>query len=411
MRKIVARVAGGAAITIALGLAACSITDLPMRGEIEALGYKWTEVSRVEATTPVVGDQFGRSVAMYGDWAAIGDNADNSYAGAVYLYSKAGGTWQQVQKLTGSSSNDYFGTAVAIHGGYLLIGAPGAATNSGRAYIYRFDGSSWGTSAYRTLVGPVDPAGYFGQAVALSDLYAFVASADHSSGQGRAYAYYRNEGTADSWGAPSSYQTLMKASGRTAGDLFGSSIAVDGEYCVVGSPETNVIPVTPGAAHVFQLQGGTWTQVASLTAGDPLAREFGSAVSISGSSLAVGAPAFESSYVFTLSGTVWGSGTRLYEPSGAAGNHFGASVAIYGSNLVVGSPDDSGAGSFAGSVTFFRRDSEGWKRERRSTAASPVAGAQLGSASAMYGSEGLVAALGNTSPDVSGSSNFYERVR
>ncbi len=89
-------------------------------------------------------------------------------------------------------------------------------------------------------------------------------------------------------------------------------------------------------------------QTAKLTASDGLASDhFGASVSISGSTVVVGAPnalvgdqsGQGEAYVYTEPETGWVNATEtttLTVPDGEAGDNFGSSVSIDGSSLVVG---------------------------------------------------------------------------
>ncbi|NNF01486.1 MAG: HYR domain-containing protein, partial [Bacteroidia bacterium] len=91
-------------------------------------------------------------ISISNNFAAIGQPIDfgdspNDY-GAAYIYSRdAGGTWNQVQKITASdrAPADYFGSSIAIDNGRVVVGAvsedagggPGL-TGAGSAYIFEF---------------------------------------------------------------------------------------------------------------------------------------------------------------------------------------------------------------------------------------------------------------------------------
>src|SRR5690242_18456350 len=64
-----------------------------------------------------------------------------------------------------------------------------------------------------------------------------------------------------------SQQAEVTVPGLVASDLFGSSIAVDGDTVIVGAPGTVVSGMTShGVAYVFVRNGGAWTLQATLTA-------------------------------------------------------------------------------------------------------------------------------------------------
>ncbi len=150
--------------------------------------------------------------------------------------------------------------------------------------------------------------------------------------------------------------------------FFGYSIAVDGDYAVVG---TYGYEDTRGAAYVLYHDGTNWTNVARLR---HLSRDsddrFGWSVDISGDNIVVGAyresDPFANSgfaYVFTKPASGWTDMTqtaRLEASDPAASDFFGISVAISGDNIVVGAHFDDDDGSASGSAYVFTKPGSGW---------------------------------------------------
>jgi hypothetical protein len=174
-------------------------------------------------------------------------------------------------------------------------------------------------------------------------------------------------------------QAYIKASNAGRGDLFGHSVALDGDTLVVGAPEEsgdanstanspndNASPPS-GAAYVFTRIGGVWSQQAYLkasNAGDSdlgAGDEFGYSVALDGDTLVVGArrengdtnstaatPNDNSThagaaYVFTRSEGVWDQQAYLKASNARAGDEFGGSVALDGDSLVVGAREEDGS--------------------------------------------------------------------
>ncbi len=146
----------------------------------------------------------------------------------------------------------------------------------------------------------------------------------------------------------------LTASDGSANDQFSYSVAVSGTTAIVGDPGHTVgSNAAQGAAYVFSLSGGVWTQTAELTASDGAADdEFGISAAISGTTAVVGAIGHEVSghtyqgaaYVFSLSG---GTGTQtgeLISSDGASGDWFGWAVAVSGATAVVGAPNHTVGG-------------------------------------------------------------------
>ena len=105
-----------------------------------------------------------------------------------------------------------------------------------------------------------------------------------------------------------------------------------------------------GAAYIFKLSGGTWTQMAKLVAGDRRADDwFGTSVAISGDTAIVGAYFQDydennennlrdasAAYIFKLSGGTWTQVAKLVAGDRRADDYFGYSVAISGDTAIVG---------------------------------------------------------------------------
>jgi FG-GAP repeat len=86
-------------------------------------------------------DSLGFSVAVQGDTLVLGTLQPND-VGVVYVYQRAGDSWEQTAKLTASNSTpgDLFGASVAIDGDTILVGAPGATIgkNANQGAVYSF---------------------------------------------------------------------------------------------------------------------------------------------------------------------------------------------------------------------------------------------------------------------------------
>ncbi|MEZ4825087.1 MAG: FG-GAP repeat protein [Bacteroidia bacterium] len=88
----------------------------------------------------------------------------------------------------------------------------------------------------------------------------------------------------------------VTASDRESEDRFGYSVAISGDYAIVGAYEEdedasggNTLDVA-GSAYIFLNQAGTWTQVQKIVASDREAGDrFGYSVAISGDYAVVGA--------------------------------------------------------------------------------------------------------------------------
>ena len=109
-----------------------------------------------------------------------------------------------------------------------------------------------------------------------------------------------------------SEQVRIQASDGATGDRYGQSVAISGDYAVVGAYADDS-PTDSGSAYIFKKDTGaeTWTQQAKLIASDAATSDnFGWDVGISGDTAVIGARNDDdggsnsgSAYIFERSGT------------------------------------------------------------------------------------------------------------
>lgn len=275
---------------------------------------------------------------------------------ATYTFSVSG---IGVAKLTASGgvADDTLGQSVALSGNVLIAGAP-RSTGPGSACVYRWNGSSW--IPEQTLTAADGSTGdFFGLSVGISGNYAVVGApyddVGSNSNQGSAYVYYYN-GT--SW----SQQAQLLAADGAAGDTFGSAVSISGDNVLVGARGESTTPTTAnGAAYVFARSGATWPQKTKLTASDKVSSDhYGDSVSISGAWAVVGAPDRDDGgsgsgaiYSYWYNGISWGAETRTTASDAASSDFFGGSVSAYQCFYVVGATGDDDKGSDSGSVYLY----------------------------------------------------------
>jgi hypothetical protein len=290
-------------------------------------------------------DFFGWSVAIEGDTALVGAYGTtidgNEQQGAAYVFTKTNGLWNLAATLTASDGRafDTFGERVALSGNVAAIGAYQADGSKGAVYVFSGSGSHW-TQKARLVADDGAVNDCLGWSLAATGQTVLAGAPFVMTGQvqtGSIYVFAPSGGT---W-----VQTQkFFPDDINSGDFFGSTVAADGttavvaaEYALVGSNYGQ------GAAYVYGLSGGTWTQQAKLTADDGAADDdFGRSVAVSGSTAFVGAPyavidgnGFQgAAYVF--GGGDWRQQQKLVASDGAADGYFGWSVAVSGDNALVG---------------------------------------------------------------------------
>ncbi len=371
-------------------------------------GYAWLP-KKINASDGAASDAFGSAVVVSGDYAVVGAYADESSKGAVYIYKRVSGVWTQQQKLTASdgAAGECFGVSVVMYGSYIIVGANKANSNKGAAYIYKLTNSVWGL--YKKITASDGVSGdLFGQSVAIYDdwavvgaegdnvkkgsIYTFVVSStsateysrltsstqaasarfgcsismngeamivgayNETSGKGAAYIFGYDK--VDGVWHQANCQRIVASDGATS-DNFGCSVALCGDYAVVGARKGNIgttAGVESGSVYAYQCDSfKVWTEKKEITPADGTADDmFGRAVSINGSYVLVGAPGKDNgaAYIYNKGGS-WTSVQKIMAASSATDDFFGGSVYTDGTYMVCGDVNDDDFGTNSGSASIF----------------------------------------------------------
>ena len=384
-------------------------------------GTGWGERQKVLASDGASNDNFGLSVSISGDYAIAGSMYNDDYgadSGSAYILHRDGETWLQQQKLLSSDGAvaDRFGTSVAISGDYVIVGASeddDAGGNSGSAYIFKRDGEIWIEQA-KLLASDGGAGDCFGWSVSISGDYAIVgAPFDDNFGaasSGSAYIFHRS---GETW----PQQAKLLNINPEAGDEFGGSVSISGDYAIVGAKYDDDQASGAGAACVFRWTGASWAQLIKLYASDGTADdEFGISVHINGDLAIVGAywdnskgNASGSAYIYKRAGAIWSEQQKLIASEGAAGDLFGISVSISGDYAIVGAQYDDEKGSDCGSAYIFGWNGRSWIEQQELIASDGAASDYFGSVS-ISGDNAIVGAyMDDDRGSASGSGYVFVR--
>ncbi len=329
-------------------------------------------------------DLIGSAVALSGDTLLVGAQADDENgenAGAVYVFIRTGDTWSEQAKLLapGGEEQEWFGSSVALDGDRALVGAIGDDANggfSGAAYLFVRDGATW-TLEQKLLPSP-------------------------------------------GWSSSAG----MFASGGTAGDVFGTAVALDGDRAIVGADGDDDLGAGAGAVYYFFRTDGEWFQTDKLFASNGAAGEhFGRSVALEHhgnvcepfcSTAVVGAAtgcASGKAYVFVLTGAGWSEQTQLTPADQLCDNRFGFSVAMKGATVLVGAPKAEGNdGDETGAAYVFTRTDDAWTEEAKLLALDGDEGDRFGDSVALHGDTALVGAkLDDVDAGPAGSAYLFTR--
>ena len=340
-------------------------------------GSMWVQEVKLVAMDRAESDKFAYSVDIDGDYAVIGAHAEDedanglntmSGAGSVYVFKRNASTWTQQAKLVAGDRNngDVFGTDVSISGDYIIVGASyedddvngsNPLSAAGSAYIFKRDGSIW-TQEAKLLAQDRESNDYFGHCVCIDGDYAIIGAHyedDDINGEnekqaaGSAYIFKRSDVL---W----NQEAKLVALDRDAGDTFGGSVSISGDYAIVGAlnDEDDALGASPlsfaGSAYIFKRSLTSWNQDIKLTASTRASYDyFGNAVSISGNFAIVAAykededfsesntvSSAGSAYIFKLAGENWISEAKVVASDREENDFFASDVCITTERALVG---------------------------------------------------------------------------
>jgi hypothetical protein len=210
--------------------------------------------------------------------------------------------------------------------------------------------------------------------------------------------------------AAQSLQATLVPSDPAPAQLFGQSVALQGDVAVVGASGD---AANAGAAYVFRRTLGVWAEELKLEPADLESTDlFGASTGLDAGLAAIGAPdalgVFGGGspgpgavYVFRDTGGTWPQQAKLMASDAASFDQLGRAVAAQGDRIIAGAPGDQPTGDGAadggaGAAYVFRYDGLAWVQVQKLFAPHGSDGDRLGHAVAM---DGTIAVLGAPGDD------------
>jgi hypothetical protein len=204
----------------------------------------------------------------------------------------------------------------------------------------------------------------FGNSVAIDRDIIVVGSSGETSGTGAVYVYKINENASGNISSISQVVKLTASGGKTD-DAFGYSVAIRGNFILVGAYGVEKGGVLEaGAAYLFGYISKDsnlpqWTQLAKFQPSDLISDAyFGYSVAMDNNIAVIGAFNGISAYVFVPldpSSPLSSSWNQIAKLTGPMDSWFGYSVAVAGSRIVVGAYGDDTKATDAGAVFVFSK--------------------------------------------------------
>lgn len=260
-------------------------TDVALDGDTLIVGSRWFDVPLPPPDPPVAN------------------------SGAVYVYERnagGAGNWGQVQRVDNPdpADGDQFGFSVSLAGDTAAIGAyldDEAAVDWGAAYVYERNPGNPNEWLFRAKLMPGDAGSggvpiTFGKDVYTDGNLVVVGANQDSLGlggtgtnAGSAYVFERDSGNPLQWNDV----TKLIASNAAAHRGYGAPVWVSGDRIIVGAPSGSAVSETP-QFYVYERNDScptSWTEVARIEG--EIGSEFASLVRASSSTLLVGAHTLE----------------------------------------------------------------------------------------------------------------------
>lgn len=263
--------------------------------------------------------------------------------------------------------HDNLGTSVGISGDYAMVGVPEDDTDNGRdagsLQVFFRSETGWVQHQKLNASDAVD-GDEFGTTLAMSGDYAIVGAPrkdDVGKNSGAAYIFTRH-------GTEWVEQAKLMAPDAKSGDYFGISVAIDGDTALVGGHRINKPVADAGSVYVFERLGNSWLQTAHLTAPDATRfAYFGFSVGLDEDTAIIGATRDDeagsdagAAYVFVRYGLAWTFQAKLIGNNTEAEDNFGYAVDVDGDFAIVTSPKNKGDGA----AYIYKREDNIWKQKR-----------------------------------------------
>ncbi len=367
-------------------------------------GTSWSQQGSKLVGTGALGNAFqGFSVALSseGTTALVGGPSDGAAAGAVWVFTRSGTTWSQQTKLVGTGATGMaaqgYSVALAANGSTALIGGPADNTDAGAAWVFTRSGTTWSQQGSKLVGSGATGSAFQGASVALSaeGNTALIGGPEDNSNAGATWVFTRSGTT---W---SQQGSKLVGTGAVGAAAQGSEVSLssEGTTALIGGPEDNT---SAGAAWVFTRSGTTWSQQGSKLVGSggvgTAEQGLGVALSGEGTTALLGGPddnAFTgAAWVFTRSGTTWSQqGSKLVGSGavGAAEQGHGVALSSNGNTALVGGPNDNKS---TGAAWVFTRSGTTWSQEGSKLVGSGAVGAARQGSSVALAANGTTALLG-----------------
>lgn len=249
-------------------------------------------IAKLKSNIILENDKFGFSVAVNGDYVVVGTDNTTDETSAQLFKRGTNNSVTRLIKLSPSgtiwnngSTTGKYQINVAINGNYILLGYPrlsfSGATDRGAAYLFKRISDTNVTQIAEIIPSNGVAGDNFGISVDLDGDYLLIGAVGRdvtgsTDNDGGAYLFKRVSDT------NVSQLAMLTASDASSYDSFGNAVSIHGDYLLIGAVNDDVPSADEGSAYLFKRNSDSnISQIAKVVADDAQNSDrFGHSVSI-----------------------------------------------------------------------------------------------------------------------------------
>jgi len=375
----------------------------------------WNEIARLKAVGSQTGDGYGGSVSITSGYALVGAGGDSEYgpvSGAAYFHpigTEDFEPWFDFLRPVGSHE--------PAHTSYRIEWIDADPDSNAHIDIY-YDEDKGGADGTLIKAGiPEDPDGegydeLLWETTHIPNGSYYIYAVINDGAEEPLIAYSQTPVTIDHTMTDPKNRFMAAPGGKSQGDRFGCSVSMNGDWAVIGASGDDGNGPNSGAVYVYQRDASGWRERARLTASDGMPGDsFGHSVAVDGDYAVVGAVNSGqeinddlglqgAAYFFKRGRNGWFEQEKIYfgKNFNDIGTGFGCAVALSGDWAIVGAGAHRISSGYSdrrpGGAFLFRREGERWVPLDK-LGPKPYedsAGSGFGSAVAIHGDYAIVGA-------------------
>ncbi len=354
-------------------------------------GSDWVLEQKLNASDPAENNYFGSSIDLDKGMLAIGADKDGNStnadgAGAVYLFIKEKGVWEQSQKLIAPNEQHFnkFGSHVQIDSNKIFVSSvsdEALGQFGGHVHVFEQHGLNWVQSIdLGPVTGSDDNEQNFALAADNNELLIGASGDDTVDDEAGSFSSFSFDNI--QWIENDKVNMAL----GSARNYYGNTTKIEADHMMIGSYGDDQVGRESGAVYSYKFSNGEWIQEAKIYAENPNPyQSFGYAIDINDLRAIIGAPSFDvitndpgSAYIYNYTNGNWVYETKITASDGVDDDYFGGSVSIYGDYALIGATGSDTFGDRSGAAYIFKKENGIWSEVKKLSIPNPEEDDYLG---------------------------------